>query len=56
LGLYSKFVEEVKGIEKIIDERNKDPARKMRSVPYEFLSPTSGPGITYRGVPQSVSI
>jgi hypothetical protein len=49
-------VEDVKGIEATIKQRNKDPNLKMRSLPYNFLSPFSGPGITNRGVPQSVSI
>ena len=56
LGVYNKFVEEVKGIEATINKRNKDSSLKMRSMPYNFLFPSSSPGLTSRGVPQSVSI
>ncbi|KAL8110632.1 linoleate 13S-lipoxygenase 2-1, chloroplastic-like [Apium graveolens] len=44
----------------IIDARNSNPKLKNRTgagvVPYEFYKPKSGPGITSKGVPNSVSI
>jgi lipoxygenase len=54
---YSKFVAKIKGVEAEINARNKNPSLKLRSaLPYELLAPTSGPGLTNRGVPQSISI
>lgn len=44
----------------IIDARNVDEKLKNRSgaevVPYELLKPYSGPGVTGKGVPNSISI
>jgi hypothetical protein len=55
--MYAKFVAKIKDVEKEISARNKRPDLKLRSaLPYELLAPTSGPGITNRGVPQSISI
>jgi hypothetical protein len=57
LEKYKKFVAKIKDVEKEIDTRNKRPDLKLRSaLAYELLAPTSGPGITSRGVPQSISI
>ena len=60
LKLFSKFSARLEEIEKIINRRNKDIALKNRSgagvPPYELLLPTSGPGVTGRGIPNSVSI
>ncbi|KAJ8755920.1 hypothetical protein K2173_024465 [Erythroxylum novogranatense] len=47
-------------IEKEIDRRNTNPNLRNRCgagvLPYELLAPSSGPGVTCRGVPNSVSI
>ncbi|PON52462.1 Lipoxygenase [Parasponia andersonii] len=60
LNLFSKFSAELEEIEKIINTRNKDTRLKNRSgagvPPYELLLPTSGPGVTGRGIPNSISI
>ncbi|KAH7423168.1 hypothetical protein KP509_12G042400 [Ceratopteris richardii] len=56
----NKFAQRVKQVERIIDQRNADAKLKNRNgagvVPYELLRPTSGPGVTGRGIPNSVSI
>ncbi|KAM5579577.1 linoleate 13S-lipoxygenase 3-1, chloroplastic [Rosa sericea] len=57
---FYKFSAEIRDIEKEIDRRNSDPTLKHRCgagvLPYELLAPSSEPGITCRGVPNSVSI
>uniref|UniRef100_A0A0D6QUV2 Lipoxygenase n=1 Tax=Araucaria cunninghamii TaxID=56994 RepID=A0A0D6QUV2_ARACU len=57
---FHKFSAKLQSIEKVIHQRNKDLSLRNRNgagmVPYELLMPTSGPGITGRGVPNSVSI
>lgn len=63
-GEVSKFFERfgarLEEIETIINSRNKDARLKNRTgagiPPYELLLPTSGPGVTGRGVPNSISI
>ncbi|MCL7032134.1 hypothetical protein MKW94_010735 [Papaver nudicaule] len=54
------FSAEIQQIEKEIDKRNSDPNLKNRCgagvLPYELLAPSSEPGVTCRGVPNSVSI
>lgn len=54
------FSAEMRQIEKEIDRRNKDPSLRNRCgagvLPYELLAPSSEPGVTCRGVPNSVSI
>ena len=54
------FSAEVRRIEKEIEKRNTDPNLKSRCgagvLPYELLAPSSEPGVTCRGVPNSVSI
>ncbi|PSR96203.1 Linoleate 13S-lipoxygenase [Actinidia chinensis var. chinensis] len=54
------FSAEIGRIEKEIERRNSDPRLRNRSgagvLPYELLSPSSDPGVTCRGVPNSVSI
>ncbi|KAB2061012.1 hypothetical protein ES319_A10G058400v1 [Gossypium barbadense] len=54
------FSAEIRRIEKEIEKRNADPNLKNRCgagvLPYELLAPSSGPGVTCRGVPNSVSI
>ncbi|KAK7319063.1 hypothetical protein RJT34_03775 [Clitoria ternatea] len=60
LKLFNKFSDRLKEIEEIINARNKDPRLKNRNgagvPPYELLLPSSGPGVTGRGIPNSVSI
>nr|VDD58707.1 unnamed protein product [Brassica oleracea] len=54
------FAAEIGRIEKEIEKRNSDPDRRNRCgagvLPYELLVPSSEPGVTCRGVPNSVSI
>ncbi|KAG6518053.1 putative lipoxygenase 5 [Zingiber officinale] len=57
---FHDFAAEVRRAEAEIVQRNADPARRNRCgagvLPYELLAPSSGPGITCRGVPNSVTI
>uniref|UniRef100_A0A1J3DSB0 Lipoxygenase n=1 Tax=Noccaea caerulescens TaxID=107243 RepID=A0A1J3DSB0_NOCCA len=54
------FSAEIRRIEKEIEKRNRDPSRRNRCgagvLPYELMAPSSEPGVTCRGVPNSVSI
>ncbi|KAJ0929280.1 putative linoleate 13S-lipoxygenase [Helianthus annuus] len=54
------FSTEIKRIEQEIERRNRDTSLKNRCgagvLPYELLAPSSQPGVTCRGVPNSVSI
>ncbi|OMO66150.1 Lipoxygenase [Corchorus olitorius] len=54
------FSAEIRRIEKEIERRNSDISLKNRCgagvLPYELLAPSSEPGVTCRGVPNSVSI
>eukprot|EP00250_Pteridium_aquilinum_P020529 c24850_g1_i1 orf=265-3018(-) len=56
----SRFAIRMEEIERIIDARNADTTLTNRTgagvLPYELLRPTSGPGVTGRGVPNSISI
>ncbi|QCE13407.1 linoleate 13S-lipoxygenase 3-1, chloroplastic-like [Vigna unguiculata] len=56
---FYSFSAEMKGIEKEIERRNCDPTLRNRCgpgvLPYELLAPTSPPGVTCRGIPNSVS-
>ncbi|KAJ7945523.1 Lipoxygenase [Quillaja saponaria] len=60
LKLFKKFSARLEEIEEIIKLRNKDNTLKNRSgagvPPYELLLPSSGPGVTGRGIPNSISI
>lgn len=57
---FERFHGRLMEIEGIIDARNADTDLKNRSgagvVPYELLKPYSGPGVTGKGVPNSISI
>ncbi|KAF4399360.1 hypothetical protein G4B88_022443 [Cannabis sativa] len=57
---FYEFSAQVKNIEKEIERRNNDPSLRNRCgagvLPYELLAPSSEPGVTCRGVPNSVSI
>ncbi|TKY50041.1 Linoleate 13S-lipoxygenase 2-1 [Spatholobus suberectus] len=57
---FERFNRRLKEIEGIIDSRNADSNLKNRNgvgvVPYEQMKPFSGPGITGKGIPYSVSI
>ncbi|KAI3913436.1 hypothetical protein MKW98_003915 [Papaver atlanticum] len=54
------FSAEIQQIEREIEKRNSNPNLKNRCgagvQPYELLAPSSEPGVTCRGVPNSVSI
>ncbi|GJZ25459.1 linoleate 13S-lipoxygenase 3-1, chloroplastic-like protein [Tanacetum coccineum] len=53
-------VSEIQRIEKEIEKPNRDMSLKNRCgarvLPYELLAPSSEPGVTCRGYPNSVSI
>eukprot|EP01018_Ginkgo_biloba_P006620 Gb_10646 [translate_table: standard] len=57
---FHKFSATIQGIDKLIHKRNADMKLRNRNgagvVPYELLLSTSDPGVTGRGVPNSVSI
>ncbi|KAJ1381888.1 PLAT/LH2 domain [Sesbania bispinosa] len=57
---FYRFSIDLKRIEKEIEKRNSDPKRRNRCgagiPPYELLMASSGPGVTCRGVPNSISI
>ncbi|CAJ2668648.1 unnamed protein product [Trifolium pratense] len=57
---FEKFNGRLKEIEGIIDSRNANSDLKNRNgagiVPYELMKPFSGPGVTGKGVPYSISI
>ncbi|TKY61137.1 Linoleate 13S-lipoxygenase 3-1 [Spatholobus suberectus] len=56
---FYRFSAEIRRIEKEIERRNCDPTLRNRCgagvLPYELLAPTSQPGVTCRGIPNSVS-
>ncbi|TQE09282.1 hypothetical protein C1H46_005217 [Malus baccata] len=60
MKMFNRFSDRLKEIEHTINLRNKDSRLKNRSgagiPPYELLLPTSGPGVTGRGIPNSISI
>jgi lipoxygenase len=57
---FERFNGRMKEIEGIIDEKNLDKSLLNRCgagiVPYELLKPFSGPGVTGKGIPNSISI
>ncbi|XP_074580803.1 putative lipoxygenase 6 [Curcuma longa] len=57
---YKAFAAEMAAAQDEIDRRNADTNTRNRCgagvLPYELLAPSSGPGVTGRGVPNSVSI
>ncbi|XVF86916.1 hypothetical protein PTKIN_Ptkin18bG0079200 [Pterospermum kingtungense] len=57
---FYEFSAEMRRIEKEINKRNADPSLRNRCgagvLPYELLAPSSDPGVTCRGVPNSVTI
>ncbi|XP_062079850.1 linoleate 9S-lipoxygenase 6-like [Humulus lupulus] len=60
LNAFTRFGRKLAKIEKSIEDRNKDVSEKNRAglvnFPYTLLIPTSEPGITARGIPNSISI
>ncbi|XP_040379658.1 putative lipoxygenase 5 [Oryza brachyantha] len=60
LAAAREFAADVRRAEEEIERRNADPSRRNRCgagvLPYELMAPSSGPGITCRGVPNSVTI
>lgn len=54
------FSAEIRRLEKEIDRRNNDPKLRNRCgagvMPYELMAPSSEPGVTCRGVPNSITI
>ncbi|EEF47517.1 lipoxygenase 6, chloroplastic [Ricinus communis] len=60
LQLFNRFRGRIEEIEQTINKRNKDIRLKNRNgagiPPYELLLPSSGPGVTGRGIPNSISI
>ncbi|CAL4921068.1 unnamed protein product [Urochloa decumbens] len=57
---HAMFAADVRRAEETIERRNADQGRKNRCgagvLPYELLAPSSPPGVTCRGVPNSISI
>ena len=57
---FERFSGKLKELEGIIDARNANSCLKNRNgagvVPYELLKPYSEPGVTGKGVPNSISI
>ncbi|KAL2337922.1 hypothetical protein Fmac_012368 [Flemingia macrophylla] len=57
---FEKFGKKLKDIEAKISERNKDPSLRNRNgpaqMPYTVLLPTSKEGLTFSGIPNSISI
>lgn len=57
---FKRFAKKMEDIEKKIESRNKEPDLLNRTgpvkMPYTLLLPTSGEGLTCRGIPNSVSI
>ncbi|KAG2379966.1 Seed linoleate 9S-lipoxygenase-3 [Vigna angularis] len=57
---FKRFGEKLAEIEKKISERNHDPNLKNRTgpvkLPYTLLLPKSDAGLTFRGIPNSISI
>nr|GEW65179.1 linoleate 13S-lipoxygenase 3-1, chloroplastic-like [Tanacetum cinerariifolium] len=60
LEAFYGFASEIQRIEKEIEKPNRDISLKNRCgadvLPYELLAPSSEPGVTCRGIPNSVSI
>ncbi|KAK7839814.1 linoleate 13s-lipoxygenase 3-1 [Quercus suber] len=60
INAFYEFSAELRRIEKEIDRKNLDTSLRNRCgagvLPYELLAPSSGPGVTCRGIPNSVSI
>lgn len=60
LNAFERFGKKLEGIEKKIVELNNDEKLKNRvgpvNMPYTLLYPTSEPGLTGKGIPNSVSI
>ncbi|CAK9877709.1 unnamed protein product [Sphagnum jensenii] len=60
LAAFAKYSMNITAVDGLINRRNADKTLKNRSGPvkleYELLRPTSGEGLTGRGVPNSVSI
>lgn len=60
LNAFAKFTQKMVNVENLIHERNADKSLRNRAgpvqLPYELLIPTSGPGLTGKGVPNSISI
>ncbi|XVE85266.1 hypothetical protein DITRI_Ditri17bG0078400 [Diplodiscus trichospermus] len=60
LKMFDNFSAKLGETEETINKRNKDVRLKNRTgagvPPYELLLPSSGPGVTGRGIPNSVSI
>uniref|UniRef100_M8CDG7 Lipoxygenase n=1 Tax=Aegilops tauschii TaxID=37682 RepID=M8CDG7_AEGTA len=57
---YTRFNDQLKAVEGIMDERNKNRMLKNRCgagiVPYQLMKPFSEPGVTGKGIPNSTSI
>ncbi|XP_059438696.1 linoleate 13S-lipoxygenase 3-1, chloroplastic-like [Corylus avellana] len=57
---FYRFSMEIRKIEKEIEKRNSDINLRNRCgagiTPYELLIPSSGPGVTCRGVPNSITV
>lgn len=59
LKAFYRFSMEIRRIDKKIEQKNSDISLRnrcgARNSPYELLIPSSGPGVTCRGVPNSIT-
>ena len=57
---FYRFSVEIRRIEKEIEKRNADTSRRNRCgagiSPYKLLIPSSGPGVTSKGIPNSITV
>ncbi|KAM4111739.1 hypothetical protein ACJW30_05G089000 [Castanea mollissima] len=60
LKAFYRFSMEIRRIEKEIEKKNSDISLRNRcgagNSPYELLIPSSGPGVTCSGVPNSITV
>lgn len=58
---FERYKSRLAEIDELIQARNRDPKLKNRSgeagqLPYELLRPSSGPGVTAMGIPNSITV
>ncbi len=59
--VHDNFLQDLQAAAEEVDRRNSSGEHKTRNmgdcgIPYTLMLPTSGPGVTGRGVPYSISI
>lgn len=57
---FKRYVKKLSDIDELIQARNRDKSLKNRcgvaQLPFQLLRPTSAPGVTARGVPNSITV